>query len=430
MSRLVRLNQIAGNLNGANFMLSSDIQNNLSDRVNLAGVTGSNTYTIQVVSDPVMTADGTYTAAIEQTILTTNAPGDTVTAKTYKTTRVENAGLTTENIQLTPQLTTTAGVTKLMGLTVEKTATGEGPAATMAGMASSAQLGALGAWRAENNDLQRRMGDLRWDAGEAGAWVRAYGGESEIKGNTTANANYHGLQAGYDRAQELATGKLFTGIALSTMKSDVSGSAGSSDLDSNLFGVYGSYLGKKGHFIDAIVKYGRLANSSVNNHQGNRYTGDYATKGLNMSLEYGYHKQLENNFYLEPQVEINYSHLNGSNYTMSNNGAAGATVQNKALDSLIGRLGINAGRKTENGNIYLKLGCLHEFNGDTGMTANYQTETVQKANSGSDTWLEYGVGFDQRVANNQNLYGEISRSAFADKVSDKWKANLGWRISF
>ena len=64
------------------------------------------------------------------------------------------------------------------------------------------------------------------------------------------------------------------------------------------------------------------------------------------------------------------------------------------------------------------------------MTATYNGTTVNSSSSGSDTWLEYGVGFNQRVGKNQNLYGEITRTACADKVSDNWKANLGWRVSF
>ena len=189
-------------------------------------------------------------------------------------------------------------------------------------------------------------------------------------------------------------------------------------------------MGERGHFVDAIVKYGRIANSSIHHQDGVSYAGDYATRGLNMSLEYGYRQQLAKDFYLEPQVELNYNRVNSSSYTMTADGTAGAQVQNQGLDSLIGRLGVNAGHKTEKGNVYLKLSCLHEFKGDTHMTANYNGTTVQKQTSGSDTWLEYGLGFDQRLAKNQNLYGEITRAAFADKISDKWKANLGWRMSF
>ncbi|WP_019878686.1 autotransporter outer membrane beta-barrel domain-containing protein [Succinispira mobilis] len=424
---------VEGKLNGANFVLSSDIENNAADKVILKGVTGSNTYTVQIAYDPALEkGNATYLPATAPVVLKTEDSSGSYTAlpKTYKTTRPAAMGLTTEDIQLTPQLTTAAGETKLTGLLVEKATTGEGPAAVMAGAAASAQMSALSAWRAENNDLQRRMGDLRWDEGEAGAWVRAYGGESEIKGSSAATASYHGLQAGYDRAHKLATGKLFTGLAISKMKSDVSGSGGSSDLDSNLVGIYGSYVGERGHFVDAIVKYGRIANSSIHHQDGVSYAGDYATRGLNMSLEYGYRQQLAKDFYLEPQVELNYNRVNSSSYTMTADGTAGAQVQNQGLDSLIGRLGINAGHKTEKGNVYLKLSCLHEFKGDTNMTANYNGTTVQKQTSGSDTWLEYGLGFDQRLAKNQNLYGEITRAAFADKISDKWKANLGWRMSF
>ncbi len=427
--------------NGANFVLSSDIQHNLTDKVALTKVSGNpldtvgaglgltNNYTIQIAYDPAMSTDGTYTATGDLTILTTDNTGDTVTAKDYTTTRTELAGLKTVNIKLTPTLSTTGGVTKLTALTVKNIDT-DGPAALMAGAASAAQLAALGAWRAENNDLQRRLGDLRWDEGSAGTWARAYGGKSQIHSDAGADVSYHGIQVGYDRARALGDGKLFTGLALSNMKGDTDGSAGKSDLDSKLFGVYGSYLGKRGHFIDAIIKYGRLTNDTTRSYDGVNYAGDYDTNGLNMSLEYGYHKQLNNNFYLEPQVELNYSHLNSSSYTMTAGGTAGAFVRNNAVDSLIGRIGINAGRKTKDGNVYLKLSCLHEFNGDTGMTAAYSGTTVSRASSGSDTWLEYGIGFNQRIAKSQNLYGEITRTAGADKVSDSWKANLGWRNSF
>ena len=427
-------------LKGATFVLSSDIKNNRTDKVVLTKVTGNpldtvgsglgwtNNYTIQIAYDPAMSKDGTYTAS-DLTILTTDNTGDTVTGKDYLTTRTEAAGLKTVNIKLTPTLSTSGGVTKLTALTVKNTDSA-GPAALMAGAASAAQLAALGAWRAENNDLQRRLGDLRWDEGNAGACARAYGGESQIHSGVGSDVSYHGIQVGYDRARSFGDGKLFTGIAFSNMKGDASGSAGSSDIDSKLFGVYGSYLGQKGHFIDAIIKYGRFTNDTTRIHNNITYAGDYGTNGLNMSLEYGYHKQLHNGFYLEPQVELNYSHLNSSSYTMNAGGASGAFVRNNGVDSLIARVGVNAGRSTKDGNIYLKLSCLHEFNGDTGMTATYNGTTVNSSSSGSDTWLEYGVGFNQRVGKNQNLYGEITRTACADKVSDNWKANLGWRVSF
>lgn len=429
--RSCTLSDVGSGLNGANFIISSDIQNDKADHVTLSNVSGSNTYTIKVAYDPAKDiGDGTYTAKTAPVVLTTSNTGNAVKAGTYTATRTEAAGLTTVNVKLTPILSTNGSVTTLTGLIVGNTPEGDGPAAVLASTSAATQLSALGAWRAENNDLQRRLGDLRWDEGSAGAWVRAYGGESEINGSTSSDVSYHGIQAGYDRARTFGDGKLFTGVALSKMNGDASGSAGSSDLESNLFGVYGSYVGKRGHFIDAIIKYGRLSNDTSRTYGGVSYTGDYAAHGLNMSLEYGYRKELRDGFYLEPQAELNYGHIDGSSYTMKADGTSGAFVENNSTNSFITRVGINAGRNTKDGNVYLKLSGLHEFNGDTGMNASYNGTTVSSSSSGSDTWLEYGVGFDQRIAKDQNLYGEITRSAFADKVSDKWKANLGWRVSF
>ena len=440
-NRTVSVTGTGTSLNGATFIVSSNAAAGTADTVALTGAGGSNTYTVKVAYDPSATETGEYTVANGgATVLTSNNAGDTVVSGDYTATAVTSAGLLTKTLKYTPTLAVdnTGGTTaKLTKLTVTDLTEGTGgsggsagPAATMASAASAAQLAALGGWRAENNDLQRRLGDLRWDKGNAGAWARAYGGESQIHSGAGSDVSYHGIQVGYDRARSFGEGKLFTGIAFSNMKGDASGSAGSSDIDSKLFGVYGSYLGAKGHFIDAIIKYGRFTNDTNRIHNNITYAGDYGTNGLNMSLEYGYHKQLHNGFYLEPQAELNYSHLNSSSYTMNAGGASGAFVQNNGVDSLIARVGVNAGRSTKDGNIYLKLSCLHEFNGDTGMTATYNGTTVNSSSSGSDTWLEYGVGFNQRVGKNQNLYGEIMRTACADKVSDNWKANLGWRVSF
>lgn len=47
-----------------------------------------------------------------------------------------------------------------------------------------------------------------------------------------------------------------------------------------------------------------------------------------------------------------------------------------------------------------------------------------------DTWFEYGVGFNRKLSKNGNLYGEITKTAGADKVVEKWKANVGYRHSF
>lgn len=424
-------NQQSGT-NNTTFVLSSDIANNKADKVILTGNSSSNTntYYVQVAYDTSQDTDGTYNATGDITVLTTDGATDTVTAKSYTTTKDVAAGLLTKNLTITPTITTNAGVAKLTSVTVltdTVAGTTAGPAQKMAEAASTTAKGAMSAWRAENNDLLRRMGELRDDEGKAGAWGRLYGGETEIAGSSTIN--YHGLQMGYDRKIAVQDGKLFTGLALSQMEGDLSYSSGSGDTKSTMFGVYGSYLGKKGHFADLIIKYGRLEKSTQTASGGVAYTADNASDGLNMSLEYGYHKKLKNNWYLEPQIELNYGYIGSSHYTMKMNGASGAYVADDAINSLIGRIGANIGKNTKNGNVYAKLSLAHEFSGDVGTTTSYGSYANHTSTSMKETWLEYGVGFNAKVSKDTNLYGEISKTT-SDKVTEKWKGNIGLRHSF
>ncbi|WP_019880336.1 autotransporter outer membrane beta-barrel domain-containing protein [Succinispira mobilis] len=418
--------------NNATFVLQSDLASNSADKVVLNGTTGSNTYYVQIANDPVIAQGaGTYTATGEIVVMQAGAT-DTVNAKAYTTTQDYNAGLTTNTVKITPTLATTGVATKLTGLTVESIAAEiAGPAQQMANAAAVSSQGVLSAWRAENNDLLRRMGDLRQEENETGIWARIYGGDTEINTSTPSKVQYRGMQVGYDSKLDLADGKLFKGIAISHMQGDVVYNAGKAETKSTMFGVYGSYQGKKGHFADLIVKYGRMSNEAATGSTvTTRYESSSATRGLNLSLEYGYHKELDNNWYVEPLTEINYGRINSNDYTMQTSSGAGAQVKNEAVSSVIGRLGINIGKQTSKGNVYGKLAVVREFAGGTGVTTNYGSYSQYTNEDMKDTWFEYGVGFNHKLSKNGNLYGEITKTAGADKVVEKWKANVGYRHSF
>ena len=288
-------------------------------------------------------------------------------------------------------------------------------------------LAQLSAWRGENNDLHRRMGALR-AGGEHGAWVRGYGGRNEF-GSYPTTGRYSGVQAGIDRAVPLKDGTLFTGIAASMMN----GSARNSDLDgshrAHFFGAYGSYMGKRGDYIDAIVKYGRMTNDATAVFDGTAYTGGYGVNGWNISVEYGRRMPLRGHFYWTPQAELNYGHIGASSYTMRAGSMAGAHIDSDAVTSLIGRIGAQIGYEDERGTVYLKLGFLHEFKADLHMRAAYGATSIDRSYSARDSYFEYGVGFARRVGR-ADLYGELSRTAGADAISEKWKANLGVRVEF
>ena len=424
-------------LNGAAFRISTDLAHNHADKVVLSGVTGTNQYKLQVAYDPKMNDADTANYEIAPSnpngieVLRSSNAGDTVRASAYTARKAAAAGLLTKDFTVTPTLRQeVAGSSKiayLTKLTISEAPPEDGPALRAADLLMDMALAQLSAWRGENNDLHRRMGALR-AGGEPGAWVRGYGGRNEF-GSYLTEGRYSGVQVGIDRAASLHGGTLFMGVAASTS----SGTARNSDLDgshrAHFFGVYGSYMGKRGDYLDAIVKYGRMTSDATAVFDGTAYTGGYGVNGWNISVEYGHRIAITPHFYWTPQVELNYGRIGAADYTMRAGSLPGAHIANDAVTSLIGRIGAQIGYEDEQGTVYLKLGILHEFKGDLHMRAAYGVTSIDRSYSARDSYFEYGVGFARRVGR-ADLYGELSRTAGADAISEKWKANLGVRVEF
>jgi len=292
---------------------------------------------------------------------------------------------------------------------------------------ATASLGTIAAVRADNNDLMRRMGDLRSAQGEAGSWVRWYGGESEITGGV--NYKYNAVQGGYDWDFATSKGKWFTGVTVSHNVGGYGFTNGSGGMKNTMFGVYGSWLGDKGHYADLILKQGRMSNHFNMLEGADYYAGEYKANVTSLSAEYGYRLNLKRKYYLEPQAELTYGHVAGADYQMTLNGAAGPDMHAGSVDSLIGRVGFNLGRETSKGNIYTKLSLAHEFNGDSSVSGSYAGTTRSNTSSGKDTWLEFGVGFNQQLGKRLNLYGELDKTT-GSVVRNKWRGNVGLRWSF
>ena len=458
-------------LNGATFRISTDLTHNRADKIVLNGVTGtSNQYKLQIGFDPKMNDAENKTNYVFAPTVTGGIPVldsdnryDTVTAPEYTAKKAVAAGLLTKNFKIKPTVVeATESGRKIVRVTkVEITDANPtppptpptppptpptppptpptppptppppsptpGPALRTADLLMDMALAQLSAWRGENNDLHRRMGGLR-AGGASGAWVRGYGGRTEF-GSYPTEGRYSGVQVGIDRAASLHGGTLFMGVAASTS----SGTARNSDLDgshrAHFFGVYGSYMGKRGDYLDAIVKYGRMTNDATAVFDGTAYTGGYGVNGWNISVEYGHRIAITPHFYWTPQVELNYGRIGAADYTMRAGSLSGAHIANDAVTTLVGRIGTQIGCEDEHGTVYLKLGYLREFKGDLHMRAQYGSTSIDRSYTARDSYFEYGVGFARRVGR-ADLYGEFSRTAGADAIREKWKANLGVRIEF
>ncbi len=293
----------------------------------------------------------------------------------------------------------------------------------------SAMTASTMAWRAEANDLMKRMGDLRLSPEDEGVWARVYRGKSSSnKDKTNFEMNYTTIQVGYDKK---VGDDWRVGVAGSYMKGSSSYASGSGENKEGNLGVYGTWTGKSGEYVDLIAKIGRLANEyTVYNDFGHYVKGDFHTWGGSLSAEYGRRISLKGGSFVEPQIELIYSHLNGVNYTGDTDYVGRKMhVRQGAMNSFVSRLGVGFGQETERGTWFLKASLYHEFAGD--ISTEYTDGFTPKSTTqrGKDTWVGIQLGGTTRLNDRTSLYGTFEKT-FGGDIKTDWRIDAGLRWSF
>lgn len=291
----------------------------------------------------------------------------------------------------------------------------------------SALLGVSMMWRSNNNDLQRRLGDLRLGQAESGVWARYAGGKNKFdEQNTYMSQTYDIGQVGYDRK----AGSWLVGAALDYGKGDVNYTGGKGKEHMATLALYGTRVSDDGKYFDIIFKTGRLKNEfHVSNEIGNRLNADYHTWGNSISAEYGKRFVRDDGFYLDPSVELTMGRLNSKNFS-GHSDLGELNVKQHDFDSAIGRIGLGIGRQTERSNAFLKLALAHEFGGSF-KTDFYADDGGLKSTriDLQDTWLDMEIGGSLSIGRNTYLYGTYTHNFGAD-METKWRADVGVRYTF
>ena len=301
--------------------------------------------------------------------------------------------------------------------------------------ASDAQMAMGSMWRIEGNNLMKRMGELRSDkeAAQGGVWARYYRGElsADSAYDRSFSQDYTAFQGGIDKVQDYKGGKLYTGIAVNRIDSNAGYTAGSGDLSSTGIGVYASWLGSKGHYIDVIARGSKLTNDFKLVDPNNiAAKADYDTWAYGISTEYGYRQDLNAGWFVEPQAELSLGHIGSADYTMSN----GGRIENDGVDSAVTRVGILGGKEFTIGgrpsNAYVKASLLHDFGGNGGATGYYGNDSLAlQTGDLTGTWYEIGLGANLGIAKNSNLYFDALKTFGGDLRTD-WQFNAGLRFTF
>ncbi|MBS1331410.1 autotransporter outer membrane beta-barrel domain-containing protein [Phascolarctobacterium faecium] len=420
-------------LAGSNeFRVTTDLANNSADKFTFAKLVDNSSTDVQYITVGYdKSFDGSNLGSItgDVAVLTvTDLNGQNLDNFVGRKTTMDNP---LERFTAMPTVETSGNDVKITGIEFGKTFDPSETAMTL----SDAQMALGSMWRIEGNNLMKRMGELRSDkeAAQGGVWARYYRGELNTDSAYDRNfsQDYTAFQGGIDKVQDYKGGKLYTGIAVNRIDSNAGYTAGSGDLSSTGVGVYASWLGSKGHYIDVIARGSKLTNDfKLVDLSGNAAKADYDTWAYGISAEYGYRQNLNAGWFVEPQAELSLGHLGSADYTTSNE----VSVKQDSVNSAVVRLGFLGGKEFTIGghpsNAYVKASALHDFGGNGSATGYYGNDSLAlQTGDLTGTWYEIGLGANLGIAKNSNLYFDALKT-FGGNLRTDWQFNAGLRFTF
>ena len=289
----------------------------------------------------------------------------------------------------------------------------------------SAATTSLHTWRDNMQDTYTGA-DL---ADEDGMFAKALGGKtsSDVKGLKDSNT-YYGVQVGYDKA---AANGWHTGVAFDYRNGDSNyllGGKGDNQMYS--LGVYGVKNYENNAYFRVAAKVGRVQNEYdvYNEIRSLKLHGDYKSNAYGLTMEYG--KTFgDADTYFTPKAQLTWSQVGAKDYTAHTDNAT-MQISQDSYSSFVGRLGFEAGVKSEKGRLYAGLFAAHEFNGD--ISASYFANDGDRKHTsfdGEETWMEMKLGGTYDFSNNAHLYADIAKD-FNGNFERKWKMNVGLRFEF
>ena len=293
--------------------------------------------------------------------------------------------------------------------------------------AKSALAASVMQMKADTNDLQRRLGDVRLNSDKHGVWGKYIGGKSKITDDAYVNQTYNMAQVGYDTLH----GDWTVGGALLYGTSNNDYALGSGSGKTAGLAVYGAKQFKDGRYVDIIGKVNRLKNDfTVRNTLGTTLSGDYRNTGASLSVEYGKRIKKDNGFYIDPNAELTFSRLSGESFNARTNTGSTVHIDSDAVNSVIGRIGVGIGKGSKNSNVFLKAALAHEFSGKMNATYSMTGEpTTGSEVNLKDTWLDLELGGSWSVRPNTYVYGTFTKN-FGATVDNSYRIDAGIRHNF
>ena len=286
----------------------------------------------------------------------------------------------------------------------------------------SAVVGNINAWRTLADDMYRPR--VLQQGEPTGIWARIGGGKYSYSGSGIDTAtDYTRIQGGYDA-------KISRGWTVGGQVSYLRGSEdyvfdGSGKVKSFSVGAYGLKDLGKDQYVHVETQVGRVFNDfTARNEIGEAMSGDTKSNAYSIGVRYGKTLKYANGFYVEPQVQLNFTHFGGRNFNVGN-----VFVNQSSVNSTSGKIGLELGKQFGNGNLYTRFAAGHAFTGNVKTT--FASGSVMKLTEQDlkGTWTELAFGGRYGFNSNNSVFADVATGLSGDYQAD-WGVNAGFTHKF
>ncbi|MGC0152011.1 autotransporter outer membrane beta-barrel domain-containing protein [Chromobacterium vaccinii] len=248
-------------------------------------------------------------------------------------------------------------------------------------------------WYGQVRTLQSRLGELRFERDQGGAWARPYASDYRIKSVTggTVEQRQNGIALGADKGFAFGGGKAYLGGVFNYSSASLNNGVGASgSVDAYSVGMYGVWLAPSGFYLHGLANLNQFRDQGqAVMSNGVRASGSYHQNGVGVSLEAGRRVALPRDWFVQPYAQLAGVRMNGASVALDN----GLRAEANHVASIQGSLGASLGKTlhTAGGGAlepYLRLAVSHEFIRNNNVMVNGQAFDADLDGSR----LEVGVG--------------------------------------
>ena len=312
---------------------------------------------------------------------------------------------------------------------------------------------------AMNDTLYDRLGDLhaqRAQEKKQALWVRTKWTQSQRNGLFGYKASNQMVEVGVDRAFKRSNGKWYGGVMAQFQRSNFKNDHTNAHGQLMNFGLYASYLADSDWYLDLVGRFGQykpgkqpidVADQDIPNARHLEPTSSSGSNILNASVELGRRFVLKQQYFVEPQAQLDYAVMGSRHFTLKEDLDDGHTNiwegKTHPTKSLLGRVGVALGKTWFDsdgrwrGMAYARLNFNQEFLGQRGFEIHntqagqdhaIEPEVVLNFKD-KKHWLSADVGVTKMLSDHWSLYGTAGMR-LKGYVNRSWSVELGTRYNF